>query len=137
MAAMLTIIQIGYQQNVPNNETRSEGLGLTNLSLPIMPCIVESEWTLVHITDFLCLRTVGDIQESHVMQQSTTSSTEQWLRQAYHPPSNHQDFQDQMAREDGLTSVPWTHGRSLVWDVTVPDTLAPSYQLCGRPEPLQ
>ena len=31
-------------------------------------------------------------------------------------------------RPDGLTSVPWTHGRSLVWDVTVPDTLAPSYR---------
>ena len=31
-------------------------------------------------------------------------------------------------RPDGLTSVPWTYGRSLVWDVTVPDTLAPSYR---------
>ena len=31
-------------------------------------------------------------------------------------------------RPDGLTSVPCTHGRSLVWDVTVPDTLAPSYR---------
>ena len=42
------------------------------------------------------LRTVGD---AIVTQQSITSSTEQWLRQAYHLPSNHQDCQDQMARD--------------------------------------
>ena len=30
-------------------------------------------------------------------------------------------------RPDGLTLVPWKGGRSAVWDVTVTDTLAPSY----------
>ena len=29
---------------------------------------------------------------------------------------------------DGLTSIPWAHGRSLVWDVTIPDSLASSYR---------
>ena len=27
---------------------------------------------------------------------------------------------------DGMTNVPWSHGRHLVWDFTCPDTLAPS-----------
>src|SRR6218665_931862 len=30
-------------------------------------------------------------------------------------------------RPDGLTMIPWRAGRHLVWDVTVVDTLAPSY----------
>ena len=29
---------------------------------------------------------------------------------------------------DGLTLVPWEHGRPIVWDVTVPDSMAPSYR---------
>ena len=30
-------------------------------------------------------------------------------------------------RPDGLTLLPWTQGRSLVWDYTCSDTLAPSH----------
>ena len=30
-------------------------------------------------------------------------------------------------RPDGMTNVPWSHGRHLVWDFTCPDTLAPSH----------
>jgi len=30
-------------------------------------------------------------------------------------------------RPDGMTQVPWTNGRTVVWDVTVVDTTAPSY----------
>ena len=32
-------------------------------------------------------------------------------------------------RPDGMTNVPWSHGRHLVWDFTCPDILAPS-DLC-------
>ena len=32
-------------------------------------------------------------------------------------------------RPDGITYTPWAQGRPLVWDVTVPDTLAASYML--------
>ena len=31
-------------------------------------------------------------------------------------------------RPDGITYAPWAQGRPLVWDVTVPDTLAASYR---------
>ena len=30
-------------------------------------------------------------------------------------------------RPDGITSYPWSQGRSLIWDVTVVDTVAQSY----------
>lgn len=30
-------------------------------------------------------------------------------------------------RPDGLTSIPWSNGRSLIWDVTVVDTVAATY----------
>ena len=30
-------------------------------------------------------------------------------------------------RPDGVTLVPWSHGRCMAWDVTVPDTLAASH----------
>ena len=29
---------------------------------------------------------------------------------------------------DGVTIVPWEHGKCAVWDFTCPDTLAPSYR---------
>jgi len=31
-------------------------------------------------------------------------------------------------RPDGVTIIPWSRGRCLAWDVTVPDTFAASYQ---------
>ena len=34
---------------------------------------------------------------------------------------------DDGKRPDGLTVLPWTHGRCLVWDFTCPDTLATSH----------
>ena len=30
-------------------------------------------------------------------------------------------------RPDGMSNIPWSHGRHLVWDFTCPDTLAPSH----------
>ena len=30
-------------------------------------------------------------------------------------------------RPDGMTLLPWSKGRSLLWDFTCPDTLAPSH----------
>ena len=38
-------------------------------------------------------------------------------------------------RPDGITMVPWKNGKLLVWDVTCPDTFAPSYTLSATSEP--
>ena len=36
-------------------------------------------------------------------------------------------FRSDGKRPDGATIVPWKNGKCLVWDVTCPDTFAPSY----------
>ena len=36
-------------------------------------------------------------------------------------------FRDDGKRPDGLTVLPWTNGRCMVWDFTCPDTLAASH----------
>ena len=36
-------------------------------------------------------------------------------------------------RPDGVTMVPWKSGKPLVWDVTCPGTLAPSYTGVWQP----
>ena len=37
------------------------------------------------------------------------------------------DYLKDNKRPDGITNVPWSHGRHLVWEFTCPDTLAPSH----------
>jgi hypothetical protein len=36
-------------------------------------------------------------------------------------------LRDDCKRPDGITLVPWARGKCLLWDVTCPDTLAPSH----------
>ena len=36
-------------------------------------------------------------------------------------------YRDNGKRPDGLTMIPWSKGRSLVWDFTVSDTLSSSH----------
>ena len=36
-------------------------------------------------------------------------------------------FRSDSKRPDGMSLVPWSRGRMLVWDATIPDTLAPSH----------
>jgi len=38
-------------------------------------------------------------------------------------------------RPNGLTLNPWYRGRSLIWDVTVVDTFAPSHYLVSAAKP--
>ena len=40
-----------------------------------------------------------------------------------------------LLRPDGISLVPWENGKFLAWDVTVADTVAPSYLTSSTPQP--